>query len=146
MQKFQPFVWLRCIDNIFYIWTHEEVELEKLMEECFLEYFCQTVNIHMDELLEKRVSSLDLNVSFENGSVIQIYTLRVQIAIKNSSYPCHLKHSIIYCQTLRLSNICTYEEDLDKHALNMKSCFLTCSYLKQMLIDSQIGKVKFDRR
>ena len=33
MQKFQLFVWLRCIDNIFYIWTHEEVELEKFMED-----------------------------------------------------------------------------------------------------------------
>ena len=44
----------------------------------------------MNELLEKRVSSLDLNVSFENGSVIQIYTLRVQIAIKNSTVVPHI--------------------------------------------------------
>ena len=33
-----------------------------------------------------------------------------------------LKSQIIYCQTLRLSNICAYEEDFDK-ALNMKSWF-----------------------
>ena len=31
-QEPQPFVWLRYIDNIFFIWTHGEAELKKLME------------------------------------------------------------------------------------------------------------------
>ena len=38
-----------------------------------------------------------------------------------------------------------YEEDFDKHALNMKSWFLERGYSKQM-IDSQMGKVKFGQR
>ena len=46
---------------------------------------------------------------------------------------------------MRLSNICTYEEDFDKHALNMKSWFSERGYSKQM-IDSQMGKVKFGER
>ena len=46
---------------------------------------------------------------------------------------------------MRLSNICTYEEDFDKHALNMKSRFLERGYSKQM-IDSQMGKVTFGQR
>ena len=32
MQELQPFVWLRYIDNIFFDWTHGEVELKKFME------------------------------------------------------------------------------------------------------------------
>ena len=44
-----------------------------------------------------------------------------------------------------MSNICTYEEDFDKHALNMKSRFLGRGYSKHM-IDSQMGKVKFGQR
>ena len=31
-QELQPFVWLRYIDNIFFIWTHGEAELKKFME------------------------------------------------------------------------------------------------------------------
>ena len=44
---------------------------------------------------------------------------------------------------MRLSNICTYEDDFDKHA-NMK-WFLERGYSKHM-IDSQMGKVKFGQR
>ena len=32
MQKLQPFVWLRDIDNIFFIWMHGEAELKTFME------------------------------------------------------------------------------------------------------------------
>ena len=46
---------------------------------------------------------------------------------------------------MRLSNICTSEEDFDKHALNMKSWFLKSGYLKQM-INPQMEKVKFGQR
>ena len=79
--------------------------------------------------------------------LLQIYTLRVQIVYLHcsSSHPDHIRNSIIYSQTLRLSNICTYEEDFDKHGLNMKSWFLERGYWKQM-IDSQMGKIKFGQR
>ena len=46
---------------------------------------------------------------------------------------------------MRLSNICTYEEDFDKHALNIKSWFLEKRYSKRT-IDSQMGEVKFGQR
>ena len=46
---------------------------------------------------------------------------------------------------MRLNNICTYEEDFDKHALNMKSWILERRYSKQM-IDSQMRKVKFGQK
>ena len=46
---------------------------------------------------------------------------------------------------MRLSNVCAYEEDFDKHVLNMKSWLLERGYSKQM-IDSQMGKVKFGQR
>ena len=32
MQTFQPFVWLRYIDEIFFIWTHGEAELKTFIE------------------------------------------------------------------------------------------------------------------
>ena len=85
--------------------------------------------------------------------LLQIYTMRLQIMIIasadshqclhcSSSRPDHIKNSIIYSQTLRLSNICTYEEDCGKHVRNMKSWFLERVSSKQM-IDSLMEKVKF---
>ena len=98
---------------------------------------------------KKRVAFLDLNVSLENGLVNTDLIIKStdchQCLHCSSSHPDHIKNSIIYSQTLRLSNICTYEEDFDKHVLNMKSWFLERGYSKQM-IDSQMGKVKFSQR
>ena len=110
-QELQPFVWLRYIDDIFFIWIHGETELKKFME--------------------------GLNNFLPN--------LQFTYEASSSSHPDHLKSSIIYSQALRLSNICTYEGDFDKHALNMKSWFLEGGYSKQM-IDSQMGKVKFGQK
>ena len=80
--------------------------------------------------------------------LLQIYTQSTdchQYLHCSSSHPYHIKNSIIYSQILRLSNICTYEEDVDKHALNTKSWFLERGYSKEMT-DLQVGKVKFGQR
>ena len=64
--ELQPFVWLRYIDDIFFIWTHEEVELKKFMEG-LNNFFRKLQFIYKPS--RKRVAFLDLNVSLENGSV-----------------------------------------------------------------------------
>ena len=121
-QELQPFVWLRYIDDIFFIWTHGEAELKKFMER--LKFFLPNLKF-IYESSKKRVAILDLNVSLENGSVTtDLHTKSTdchQYLHYSSSHPDHIKISIMYSQTLRLGNICTYEEDFDKHALNMKS-------------------------
>ena len=98
---------------------------------------------------KKRVSFLDLNVSLEIGLVTaDLHTKSTdchRYLHCSSSHPDHIKNFIIYSQTLRLSINCTYEEDFDKHVLNMKSWFLERRYSKQM-IDSQTEKVKFSQR
>ena len=131
---------------IFFIWTHGEAELKKFME--VLNNFSPNLEFTY-ESSKKRVAFLDLNVSLENGSVTtDLHTKSTdchQYLHCSSSHPDHIKNSIIYSQTLRLSNICTYDEDFDKHALNMKSWFLERRYSKQM-IDSQMEKVKFGQR
>ena len=130
----------------FFIWTHREAELKRFMEG--VNNFLPNVQFtYMSS--KKRIAFLDLRASLENGSI----TTDLHIKSTNChqyfhcsfSHPDHIKNSIIFCQTLRLSNTCTYAEDFDKHALNMKSWFLEIGYLKQM-IDSQMGKVKLGQR
>ena len=95
---------------------------------------------------KKKSCFLNLNVSLENGSVTtDSHTKNTdchQYLHCSSWHTDHIKNSIIYSQTLRLTNVCTYEEDFDKHVLNMKSWFLERGYSKQM-IDSQMEQVKF---
>ena len=64
-QDLQPFIWLRYIDNIFFIWTHGEVERKRFMEK--LKQFLPN--------LKFTLAFLDLNVSLENGYItIDLYT------------------------------------------------------------------------
>ena len=62
-QELQPFVWLRYIDGIFFIWTHGEVELKKFMKGLY-RFFGEQFTY---ESSKKRVALLDLTVSLENG-------------------------------------------------------------------------------
>ena len=43
-QELQPFVWLRHIDNIFFIWMHGGAELKIFIKE--LNKFFQNLNLH----------------------------------------------------------------------------------------------------
>ena len=56
-QILKPLVWLRYIDDIFFIWTHSEEELKKFMGE--LKSF-DTNNKFTYEYSDKIVSFLDL--------------------------------------------------------------------------------------
>ena len=66
-QELQPFVWLRYIDDVFFIWTHGEAELKKFMEG--FNNFLPNLKFTY-ESSKKKIAFLDLNVSLENGSVI----------------------------------------------------------------------------
>ena len=65
-QELQPYVWLRYIGDIFFIWTQREAELQKFMER--FNIFLQNLQFTY-ESSKKRVAFLDLNFSLENGSV-----------------------------------------------------------------------------
>ena len=65
-QELQPFVWLRYIDDVFFIWTHGEAELKKFMEG--FNNFLPNLKFTY-ESSKKIVAFLDLNVSLENGLV-----------------------------------------------------------------------------
>ena len=59
-----------------------------------------------------------------------------------SAHPNHTKRSVIFSQTLRISRLCSYEENFIKHKANMKSWFLKREY-SEKLISAEIDKVKF---
>ena len=109
-----------------------------------LNQFLPNLKFIHESSLEK-VEFLDLNFSLENGCItIELYTKKAD---------CHQylhcssvqKSSVIYSQALRLSNISTFERDLQRYALDMKSWFLEKGYSNEM-IDSQMAKVTFGQK
>ena len=91
-QEFQPLVWFRYIDNVFFIWTKS--------------------------------------------------TDKHQYLYYTSAHPAHTKRSIIYSQPLRMSRICSYKTEFEKHLVDMKSRFQARGY-PSGLIQKEMNKVKF---
>ena len=137
------YVWLRYIDDVFFIWTHGEKELHKFMEDLNN----HQSNIKFTYTFSKNcVPFLDLVVQLSGGELTTNLhikpTDRHQYLHLSSSHPNHTKRSIIYSQALRVSRICSRECDFRKHISEMKTWFLRKGYPKN-LVESEIKKVKF---
>ena len=59
-----------------------------------------------------------------------------------SSHPEHTKRSVVFSQTLRISRLCSEENDFKNYRSQMKSWFLKREY-PEKLIDNEMRKVKF---
>ena len=109
-QKLKPMVWFRYIDGIFFVWTHDEQELQRFLLE--LNRTHPNLNITHESSKEK-ISFLDLSVSLCNGNLYTDLHFKAtdcyQYLKYTSSHPEHPKKSIIYSQTLRLSRFCSFD-------------------------------------
>ena len=130
----KPLVWLRCIDEVFFIWTHGEKELHKVMED---------LNNHQPNIKFKYTFSkncvpfLDLDIQLSWGELTYRANLNIKPMDRHqylhfmSSHPNHTKRSIVYSQALRVSKICSRECDFRKHISEMKTWFLRRVYPKK---------------
>ena len=121
-QILKTLVWLRYIDDIFFIWMHSEEELKKFMGE----FNSFDTNIKFTyEYSDKRVSFLDLQVDIVHGKLITSLLVKPtdqhQYLHYSSSHPEHTKRSMIYSQTLRLKRLCSLEKDFKEKLSEMKS-------------------------
>ena len=142
-QEHQPSVWFRYKDGIFLIWIHGQ---EKLVE--FLDNFNK---IHPNlrfthEYSRKNLTFLDLNVKILDRKIdtdLHIKaTDKYQYLHYTSSHSHYTKRSIVYSQALRVSRICSFENDFIRHRNEMKSWFLNSWYPKT-LIDMEASKINF---
>ena len=114
-QKLKPMVCSWYIDDTFFIWTHGEYELQ---------WFLQELNKTHPNLKfthgssKEKISFFDLSVSLCNGNLYADLHIKAtdchQYLEYTSSHPEHTKKSIIYCQTLRLSRLCSRTLKLQK--------------------------------
>ena len=66
-QKLQPFVWLRNINDIFFIWTHGKEELENFMKES--NSFRHHIKFTFESNIEN-INFLDVRINLSNGHLM----------------------------------------------------------------------------
>ena len=96
-QQLQPLVWFRYIDDIFFIWTHGEQELQTFLRS--LNEFHTDIKFTYESSKES-IAFLDLKVSVKNSKIItDLYvksTDRHQYLHYLSTHPNHTKGSVVF--------------------------------------------------
>ena len=143
-QSLQPLVWFRYIDDIFFIRTHGNDKLEKFLDD--LNSFDNNIKF-THESSKDNVIFLDLIVKLSKGRLTTDLhvkdTDRHQYLHFNSSDPDHTKRSIIYSQALRLTKICTFENDFLRHRDEMKTWSQRRCYHEDV-INTEMKKLIFN--
>ena len=140
-QRDKPFWWVRYSDDFFFIWTHGQEKLKVFLEDKFHLNLTFTSNSS-----EENVAFLDLKVKLKQGKIetdLHVKSMdRHQYLHYTYSHPEHTKPSIVFSQGLRVSRICSREEDFRKHTTEMRSWFYKRGYPKG-LVEKKMRKVKF---
>ena len=145
-QSRKPLIWLRYIDDIFFIWVHDEQELERFLKN--LNNFTPNLSF-TDQASKNCIPFLDLKVKLVDGKLeTDLYmksTDRHQYLHYLSSHPEHTKRSIVYSHTLRVNRLCSLEKDFSYHKLNMKELFIKTG-CPESVIDKEMEKVPFSEQ
>ena len=140
---FQPYLWLRYLDDIFCIWTEG---LENLKE-----FFGFLNNVHPSikftmEYSQKQINFSDVLISKndnESSLVTSLFTKSTDSHQYLHATSCHrsiYKKSIPYGQAIRMKRICSNEVDLQRKLLDLES-WLTDRGYKSEIIRPEIQKV-----
>ena len=102
-QELQPLVWFRYIDDIFFIWTHGEQELQTFLRS--LNEFHTDIKFTYESSKES-IAFFDLKASVRNSKIIADlyvkYTDRHQYLHYLPAHPNHTKRFVVFGQTPRL--------------------------------------------
>ena len=142
---FKHLVWLRYIDDIFFIWNKSEEKLEEFLEN--LNNFHPNLKFTSGKS-KKFVNFLDVTVSLSNQY------LEIDLCCKSTdchqfldfncaSYP-H-KKSIVYSQGLRIKRLCSSNVAFENHLESLKGWLQNREYPKT-LVDSQFKCVTETRQ
>ena len=114
-------VWFMYIDDIFFIWKHGEVSLKVFIDQVNL--FHPTITFTA-EYSKEELNFLDLNIKLSDRELKTDLFVKPtdtrQFLDPTSSHPYHSKKEIRYSQPLRLSGICSDNEDFDKRCYDLE--------------------------
>jgi predicted GIY-YIG superfamily endonuclease len=117
-----PFCWKRFIDDVFFIWTSSEQDLDDF--KIHMNSFHNSIKFTFESSNE-RVSFLDVCIQLVDCKVItSLYSKPTDAhsyVLPTSSHPYHIFKSIPYSQCLRIKRICSENEDAEKHIQDLQN-------------------------
>ena len=100
----QPFIWKRFIDDIFFVWTYGQDELDKFVNH--LNTCHDTIKFTL-ETSNVLINFLDITITKEQDGQI---TDSHNYLLYSSEHPRHLLNGIPYSQFVRIKPLCTKPE------------------------------------
>ena len=138
----KPWVWLRYIDGIIFVWTHGEESLQQFLEH--LNDFHPGLQF-TSEIFAHQVNFLDVIVKLqENEFLTGLYCKKTnchQYLHYDSCHPEHMKNSSVYSQGLQIKRFCSDSKDCETHLKNLKNWFHSRGY-PENIIDNQLKHLK----
>ena len=111
-QELAPLLWYRYIDDVFFIWTHDEEKLASFID--YLNSYHPNI-MFTHESNKEHIPYLNLNVNLSGNKLSTDLYIKPtewhQYLHYTSSQPEHTKKSVVYSQALGLSRICSEEKD-----------------------------------
>ena len=140
-------IFLRYIDDLFFVWKGTEQELKQFFEEINKVH----PSIKFDFNYSKsEIDFLDLKIykDFSGKLSTKVFTKptdRQAYLHKQSAHPNHLKKSIPYGQALRLRRICTEVEEFEAASEKLKTQMTTRGYSNEE-VSAQINRAREKER
>ena len=142
-QAIKPWLWKRFIDDIFFIWTDSEKNLNKFLKD--LNEFHPNLKFTYEKSKEK-INFLDLVIKLKDGKIVtDLYckpTDSHQYLYYDSCHAEHIKRSIFFSQTLRLKRICSQKSNLDSHVKELKNWFSKSGYPAKVISEQVNGALR----
>ena len=126
----QPLVWVRFIDDIFYIWQHGQKELDIFIKH--LNSVHDTIEF-TSEISTKSVNFLDtvVRISSDHRIETSLFVKPTDSASYlqfDSAHPRHCIRGIPYGQFLRICRICSDDQDFFDHCVTKGRHFVRRGY------------------
>ena len=142
----KPKLWLRYIDDIFFLWEHGEEALKIFLQQ--LNEAHPTVKFTADYSYDS-INFLDVKVS-RNGKrlVTDLYvkpTDTHQYLDASSCHPVHCKTSIPYSQALRLNRICSEPSSFDLRCNELEAWLIERGYDERLVRSKVLAARKHKR-
>ena len=138
--KLRPFIWIRYIDDIFFIWNHGEDSLKDFIKFCdnYSSATKMSSNIrYVSNTSKESVEFLDVIVKIVNNKIQTcLFTKKTDAHLyltTNSCHPAHVIKNIPKGQLIRVRRICSEEEDFDRNAKQVMQFFKSRGYVDRQL-------------
>ena len=149
----RPYVWMRYIDDIFFIWQHDEKSLQEFIKFC--DNYSTTRKMKSKIKFETNSSTDSVNFMDVNsrlkGSCIStsLYTKDTDAHLylnAKSSHPRHVIKNLPKGQFIRIRRICSEDSEFDRHSKQTKKYFAQRGFTEKHLQETieEIRKIPRD--